>query len=44
MCTLDADHPFIAPGPNDVRGRGFLLLENVKKYQFTHYFPQHARA
>jgi hypothetical protein len=27
MCTLDADHPFIAPGPNDMRGRELLLLE-----------------
>jgi hypothetical protein len=28
MCTLDADHPFIAPGPNDMRGRELLLLED----------------
>jgi hypothetical protein len=28
MCTLDADHPFIAPGPNDLRGCELLLLEN----------------
>ena len=33
-CTIDADHPFIAPGPNDMRGREVLLRENFD-FSFT---------
>jgi hypothetical protein len=47
MCILDADHPFIAPGPNDMRGREFLPLENVNNTGLLIIFlsmPRHEHA
>jgi hypothetical protein len=37
MSTPDADHPFIAPGPNDQRGRT-LLMQVLKPILLTGFF------